>query len=173
MPKTPFDREPGAVDIALGKLLQRNYGQITRRSFLSGLTRRAISVAGIGLASQVLPFMVPEAEAQVPGGPTACGLHGYICSGSCFGGSSKLSWSACCQIPVSAPPCPQVWACCNYTDYCGTRPVGWPFGCQGPIGGTSWCGGGGDYICTTMSSGATYSSQPDCQNHCLGPSCAI
>lgn len=171
MLKLPVTPEQARVDVVLGNWLQRQYGQITRRSFLTGLTRKAISLGGISLAAHVFPFLVPEARAQAGTG-ALCGLHGYHCgSGTCHGGTAAFAWTACCQIPVSAPPCPTIFACCSYLDFCGTRPQGWPDGCAGPRAGSSWCAATGDYICTTSSCGATYQSSGECESYCLGPSC--
>jgi hypothetical protein len=173
MSKLPTDWTQAVIDVAMGKALRKTYGNVTRRSFLSGTTRKLLSLAGVGIAAQVFPFFAKDAKAQFGTGAT-CGLHGPICvSGTpCSGGVPRLSWKACCQIPISAPPCPTVYICCNYVDYCllapASPPANWPIGCAGPPpSGVSWCGGVGTYVCTSFSCGASYQSWGDCANYCM------
>jgi hypothetical protein len=175
MTDSPEKSSQAAIDQALGKVLRKRYGQLTRRSFLSGATRKLLSLAGVGIAAQVLPFFAKEANAQQSFvGPT-CGLHGPICSSVTLcnnaGAVPRLTWNACCQIPTSVPPCPMVYICCTYTDWCVLGPLTvpplWPNGCAGPPpSGVSWCGGIGTYICTTFSCGASYNTWQDCSVNC-------
>lgn len=169
MANPPSKSPTTAFDAAFSKALRKNYSQVTRRSFLSGLTRNIFSVAGIGVASQVLPFFAPEAKAQDWTQGAYCGLHGKICVANtqCYGGVVGYAWSACCKIPISTPPCPTVYVCCNYTDHCGD-PLPNFNGCIGPEpSGQSWCGAFGFYRCTTFTCGASYNSMYACQQNCI------
>lgn len=173
MNKLRDPHDPSSIDLALAKALRGRYGQLTRRSFLSGVTRRMMALSGVTLAAQVFPYFVPEAHATGVG--VMCGNHGYYCgTGNCtIGGDAapKNWWKACCSIQVTAPPCPTVYMCITYTDYCGTQPTGWPDHCGGVRSGTDWCSGMGDYICTTTTPGPSYSTPDDCTNNCLGAHC--
>jgi len=165
------DQRPEATSVegAIRQRLRKKYGQLTRRSFLSAVTRKVFSLAGVGVAAQLLPYAAQEARAQSSMG-ALCGLHGFFCNASspCSGGTPGAAWVQCCQIDVQAPPCPTVFTCCTYRDYCGTRPQGWPNGCAGTyVGGTNWCGTApGDYLCTTINCALSYQNFQACQNNC-------
>lgn len=167
MDKSLTTGEPTSIDVAIGKTLQKTYGQLTRRSFLSGATRKLISLTGIGVAAQMFPYFANEAHAT-----ETCGLHGWICNEftPCYGGSIGANWIQCCQMNAPRP----VFSCCTYTDYCGTRPPNWGDDCYGnEPSGPAWCGGaGGSYICTLFNCSGQWSTLSACQSGCSGsPSC--
>jgi hypothetical protein len=166
------------IDTAVGRALQTQYANLSRRSFLSSLTRQVFGLVGVSLAAEVLPYLAAPAQAEGWGdGWTDCGLHGYVCDGtttcSGSGGSLGASWVQCCEKPL----CPAFWKCCTYTDYCGTRPQNWGTGCYGNYiaGAPAWCGGAsGSYLCTIYSCTPTeWLSLANCQAHCAGSSCAF
>jgi hypothetical protein len=158
------------VDALLGRVLRDSYAPLSRRSFLSALTRKIFALAGVSLVSEVMPFLATEARAA--DAPTWCGLHGWICESgtTCYGGTPRATWVQCCEIPTGTPPCPMVYTCCRYTDYCApTRPSNWGTDCH--IGkqpcGLPWCGeSGGMYLCTTVQCSGNYSTFPQCANGC-------
>lgn len=159
------------VDIVVGRALQTRYANLSRRAFLSSLTRKVFGLAGIGLAPQVFPYFVPNARAA---GMT-CGLHGYDCDSAtpCSGGSVGASWVQCCARPT----CPATYKCCTYTDFCGTRASNWGTGCHGNYiqGAPAWCGNApGQFICTSTVCGThIYGALSSCERDCTGNSCAF
>jgi hypothetical protein len=160
MSKERQTRTDSSLDTAVSQKLAKKYGDLSRRSFFSLATRQLIGVAGVTVASEFLPFMTNTAYAQ-----TTCALHGYVCdtTTSCRGGTAGSHWMQCCEIGCN------IWQCCTYTDYCGTRLGTWPAGCTGTIpSGTSWCGSApGAYICTTVGcTGTTYSTYASCDQAC-------
>jgi len=154
-----------SADQALSNVLARSYGNLTRRSFLSILTRRLIALAGVPLAAQVFPYFAGEARADI-----YCGLHGYLCgTGNCSGGSAGASWVQCCEAAACPPG---TYMCCSYTDYCGTRPQNWGAGCGGNYqqGSQAWCGqASGVYICTSVTCSGGHPSLFSCQQNCEVP----
>jgi hypothetical protein len=166
------ESDSSRLDDALSKQLARTYGNLTRRSFFSMATRKVLKLAGIAVASEVLPYLATDARADVE-----CGLHGYVCNPqtTCNGGTQGISWVQCCFNHACLPGSPGFdhWQCCAYTDYCGTRPANWGNGCSGPTpSGTAWCGEApGQYICTTLQCMYSLSSQAACEQQCVGPVC--
>src|SRR5690606_35215237 len=69
------NRDEAALDSVMRQMLVDNYGQLTRRSFLSRMTRKLFALTGVSLAAQVFPYFAPEAQAA---SPTWCGLHGWV-----------------------------------------------------------------------------------------------
>jgi hypothetical protein len=166
------DGQPGEqiVDRIISRYLARRYPALSRRSFLSMLTRQAIRVAGITVAAEVLPFLPSDAQAQSVG----CGLHGYQCDWqtTCNSGDYGAVWVRCCEIPS----CVTYWFCVAYRDRCGTQPPDWGTNCHGNYvkGSDAWCGAvEGDYICTDVTVQGMHTSQTSCNNSCkAGPVCA-
>jgi hypothetical protein len=151
------------TDSALSKALAKRYGKLTRRSFLSVVTRKLVTFAGVPLAAQVFPYFVSTAHAANEN----CGLHGYICTAGCTGGANQLMWVQCCITQE----CPTKYQCCKYIDKCGVRPAGWPGGCIGDADGDAWCTSG-EYICTVTQCDFTkYANLSSCQSGCIGPAC--
>jgi hypothetical protein len=161
--------EATGVDAALERALSRRSANLSRRSFLSGMMRKLITLAGVPIAAQVFPYFARTAQAN-----TLCGLHGYWCGfGTCTqaGTQPANAWVQCCDVSS----CPVSYRCCTYRDYCGQRPAGWGNGtCLGqPPSGSEWCGGtDGDYVCTTVNCSATsYSTLASCTLNCGGAQC--
>lgn len=148
-----------AVDRAVSRALDRRYANLSRRSFLSLLTRRLVGLTGIVVAAEVFPYLASTAHAAF----SECGLHGWICgTGNCSGGTAGQTWVQCCELPQ----CPPKWKCCTYRDYCGTPPPNHPTNCQGvEPSGTLWCNNG-EYICTTIACAGNYSSPSSCTSGC-------
>lgn len=169
MTRVPSAPASNAVDKVVSHALDNSFTNISRRSFLSLLTRKLIGLTGVAVAAEVFPYFVPRAEALVP---TDCGLHGWICTSGtpCNGGVVGNKWVQCCQVPV---PCDWKYKCVSYVDYCGTRPGNWPNGCVGNFidDAISWCGGAGgpnaEYICTKKIVHAPiYGTFAQCQSNC-------
>jgi hypothetical protein len=168
------ENDPSVLDGAVAKMLTTNYGQLTRRGFLSHVTRQLLNLAGVSVAAQVFPYFISDAEA-VPG--NQCGLHGRTCRAGtlCATGlpntAAQAAWVQCCKVEK----CNTDYRCCTYTDWCGLRPAGWPDGCDPHInnatGTSSWCTMG-EYVCTQTSCSATYGSLKTCTDNCSGSSCA-
>jgi hypothetical protein len=165
---TQLERRGGdsGVDSAISRALAKPYRQMTRRSFLSGVTRKLFAAAGVGLAAEVFPFFVQDAQAS---GPEYCGLHGVPCAevGACNGGELGTSWVQCCPMPVSAPPCPTIYRCCTYVDRCSTTTQP-PQSCHGS--GTSWCRSPTDfYWCTEVLCTGEHNTLELCRSNCFPP----
>ncbi len=144
-----------AVDRVVGQALARRYRNLSRRSFLSIVTRGAIRVAGVALAARILPYTVSTAVAD-----SDCGLHGRHCVPPCVGGSEQLAWKMCCGVGADAGECPY-YQCCSYIDQCGAYPPG-----CGLLGsGTAWCYSG-NYICTVTSCMGFYQDVSQCTAYC-------
>jgi hypothetical protein len=143
-----------AIDARLSRRLAKTYGTLSRRSFLSLLTRRVIGAAGVVLAAEVMPFWPNDAMAQ----SVNCGLHGTVCNATCSKTGDMLAWTQCCELGCGA------WYCCSYFDVCGTLPAGCNSG-----SGTAWCLNGQIYRCTIVEcdTNHAYSSAPECAGHCL------
>lgn len=160
--KRDIRQSPGAtpLDEAIGTMLAGAYGNLSRRSFLSVITRKVMTLAGVALAARALPYLIPEAHANI-----TCGLHGRICGTNhpnCHGGTKQLCWKQCCETAADTTQC-SFWQCCVYSDYCGTRPKGCePFG-----SGTPWCSDG-DYLCTTLDCSLVFESINTCATNCAG-----
>jgi hypothetical protein len=152
-----------SLDETVSNALAHTYGNLSRRSFLSFMTRKLIGLAGVVVASEVLPYLASDAFADA-----GCGLHGFPCSGGCGGGGVGTSWVQCCPVGTGSM-CS--YTCCRHTDYCGTQPEGWPEGCTGHAEGIAWCGGSGAYICTVSACSGTFGSVGMCSGACNGPSC--
>lgn len=60
------NRDEAALDSVMRQMLVDNYGQLTRRSFLSRMTRKLFALTGVSLAAQVFPYFAPEAQAASP-----------------------------------------------------------------------------------------------------------
>lgn len=161
-------KEESPVDRVVAKALGNTYGQLSRRAFLSKVTRKILSISGFVIGAEIIPFLASEAHADVW---NRCGLHGWICgTGTCSGGTIGAKWIQCCPPPL----CPNLFQCCTYTDYCGTRPPGWGTGCDGATpSGTLWCGQApGLYICTEVSCSVTkHEGMTDCLDNCPGQIC--
>ena len=161
--------DQSSIDSVVSNALHSRYAHLSRRAFMSVVTRKLIGLAGIGLAAEVLPFAIPDAEAQIYN--PNCGLHGPKCgTGNCTnaGAQAVNRWVACCPKPVG---CTQKYACCTYTDWCSTsaRPYT-PTGCVGPAqSGTLWCSLYiTKYWCTTVSCDGSFSTS-SCGNTCGPP----
>ena len=152
------ERSIGAlVDEAITGKLSKKYRDLSRRAFLSFLTRKAIAVAGVAVAAQALPFLVPVARAQV----STCGLDGRTCASPCTGGIAQDAWVACCQVGSGAS-C--YFTCCFYTDLCQAS---LPSGCGSFGSGFPWCNGSSLYVCTVIECSGQYASQSLCQSDCV------
>ncbi len=167
--ETHEDEGTTRVEAALERALARRYANLSRRSFLSVMMRRIITLAGVPIAAQVFPYFARTANAN-----TLCGMHGYWCDhGACTsaGTTPANSWVQCCDVA----PCPVTYRCCTYKDYCGTRPPGWGNAtCLGrPPSGSEWCGAApGEYVCTTVNCSPTvYSDLTSCKLGCGGAKC--
>lgn len=154
---------PGRLDKIIAAELSRHSRFISRRAFLSRLSKGVLALAGVSIAATIGLYEVPSAEAFEP--PPAweqCGLHGYYCSPTCNGGTSSLGygWVQCCENPSTSQ-----WYCCAYSDQCSATPVT-VSGCKGtqPCG-PKWYANPGSvyYICTNASCSPTgYASIADC-----------
>lgn len=169
-------REFTAGERAVAETLGRRYRSVSRRSFFSRVTRIAFAVAGVALLDKSPLFAVPTEHDRLEDAFDKvatwmdCGLNGYKCgSGACTGGTlgtgPTAKWVACCKKAAND------YRCCEYADRCGTRPAGWPSGCDGVTpAGALWCGGAsGEYICTEISCSSTCSSTTAAGCSC-GPS---
>lgn len=164
------DEKASPLDAVLERVLARRYANLSRRSFLSVMTRKIITLAGVPVAAQVFPYFAPTARAS-----TVCGLHGYLCDqGACISAGTTPAnfWVQCCDVSV----CPVTYRCCIYRDYCGTRPPNWGNStCLGsPPSGSEWCGAApGEYVCTTVNCPPTptYSDLASCALGCGGAKC--
>lgn len=163
-----------SVDHAIANTLDEAYGNLTRRSFLSMVTRKLIGLTGVVVASEVLPFLAaPLKAAGQYEVEQDCGLHGYHCaSGNCDGGTPGRKWVQCCPANHT-DSCPTKWSCCTYLDYCGPVELEYS-GCQGvEPGGTSWCGPAPNtfYRCTWAECptdvGSLYNSEQQCKTACM------
>lgn len=163
------------LDGILRRYLADEYRFISRRSLLERLTRGVFALVGVSVGSTVLPFAVPEVEAQSANWKH-CGLHGYLCQGGCtggvVGGGPIRAWQVCCKDPSC-----NKWFCCEYADQCGRRGPRWGSGCGGTHpSGPAWCGdttGTIEYICTRVScatSGGT-NDAASCRCPRLQPPC--
>lgn len=145
------EREMSPLDDTLSRGLSSKFGNLSRRAFLSKLTRQIIGMTGVFVAAEFLPSIA----LADPG----CGRHGWACgaiNGNCQTtvprATAHSSWVQCCEIAG----CPTQWVRCTYTDYCRTiqgAPFA-PFNCTGPNTGISWCNGDAntvEFICTEMS----------------------
>lgn len=161
------DQSP--IDSVLSHALQSKYANLSRRAFLSAVTRRLIGLTGIAVATEVLPFLVPAAQAQQH--DPDCGLHGPKCdTGNCtkVGAEPMSRWVACCPKAVG---CTQKWQCCTYTDWCATTPRPYtPTNCVGPAqSGTSWCSVPvPHYWCTTSTCAGAFPTS-SCGSTCGPP----
>ena len=161
--------DQSVLDITLSNALDSRYANLSRRAFVSAMTRKLIGLTGIALAAEVMPFMVPRSHAQVE--DPYCGLHGPLCgTGNCHntGAQAVNRWVACC--PKLVPPCIQKYQCCTYTDWCATtdRPYT-PNGCGPAQSGTLWCSIFiTKYWCTSVSCSGAYVSD-NCGNTCGPP----
>lgn len=168
-------RSNSSLDRTLAITLGEAYGNLSRRSFLSVLTRKLIGLTGVAVAAEVLPFMAapvraaPQYEIE-----DMCGLHGYRCdTGNCSGGVAGRRWVQCCEA-IHTSSCPTKWACCSYLDYCGPSELQHS-GCEGATpSGTSWCGPAPNifYRCTLIEcSSATpeslWNTQGACKTACM------
>jgi hypothetical protein len=162
------DRSP--VDAAIANTLTRKFGMLSRRAFLSVATRKVLSLAGVAVASEVLPFLASDAYAAEP---TWCGLHGWICgTGNCSGGSrgvgASARWVQCCQTGCG------IYQCISYWDRCSTTTPPPASGCQGvspPAGYPPWCGSDMSlkYVCTEVEPIPTqYPNAGYCASACQG-----
>ncbi len=148
------------ADNTLSRALARRYGTLSRRSFLSVVSRKLVTLAGVPIAAQVFPYFASSAYAA----NEDCGLHGRICTPTCTGGTNQLQWVQCCITQE----CPTKYKCCHYIDKCGTRWPTYPSGCSGDASGTAWCSSG-EYICTILSCDvSTYGNLTTCQGFCSG-----
>ena len=160
------------LDAIVSRNLASRYGNLSRRSFLSGLTRKLIGLAGVSLAAEIFPYLASPAFADAPGGAGPnCGLHGNPCQGGCMGGSAAASWQQCCKVNCC-------YQCCTYTDFCNPPntlpPPGWPHNCTGTASGTLWCRPPTLtlYICTMTACSGAYTTLSSCTSGCA-PSCSI
>jgi hypothetical protein len=162
--------EQSTIDTVLSRALHARYANLSRRAFVSMVTRKVVGLTGIALAAEVLPFMAPVAHAQVSN--PDCGLHGPKCNtGNCTnsGAQPVNRWVQCC--PKLVKPCTQKYQCCTYTDWCATTPRPYnPSGCSGPgQSGTRWCSLFiTNYWCTTVSCSGAY-GDTSCGNLCGPP----
>jgi hypothetical protein len=170
--KNEFPEKSVSVDEAISKTLSGRYGNLTRRGFLSGVSRSLLKLTGVTLAAQVLPFFPGKAQAQAYGDD--CGLHGYTCgTGNCQQSSATVEswhWVQCCGYPVD--PCTTAWQCRRYIDHCSNT-FHSPSGCTGNMdGGTpSWCNwysaSHPHYVCTTsIATGPYYDNIESCKSGC-------
>jgi hypothetical protein len=164
------DRSRSSLDKAIAHTLGAAYGNLSRRSFLSVLTRRLIGLTSVVVAAEVLPFLAtPVKAAPQYVVDDRCGLHGYICgTGNCRSGVVGHKWVQCCEAAHYTGACPSKWSCCQYTDYCGTEPLAHA-GCTGfPPSGTSWCGSAPNtfYRCTKITCIENYNSMHDTHDAC-------
>jgi hypothetical protein len=161
------------LDATLASYLADEFRFVSRRSMLDRLARMVFAAVGVGVASTVMPFTVPEAEAQ-SGNWKHCGLHGYLCQGGCTGGVTGSgpirAWQVCCQDPSCSK-----WFCCIYADQCGTRGPSWGSGCGGTHpSGPAWCGntsGPVSYICTVVTCGGGSGAKDQASCSCAGIPC--
>ena len=140
--------ESTVLDGALRDRLAQSYGNLSRRSFLAGLTRRVIALAGVMVAAEMLPMPARGQE--------ECGRHGWKCgTGNCSaslnGAVQRDKWVQCCN---SETDCGK-YLRCSFVDICRNS-VQYGFfedsGCEGPNGGMPWCGGMPyQFICTQSS----------------------
>jgi hypothetical protein len=167
------DPSTSFLDNAISRTLGETYGNLSRRSFLSGLTRRLIGLTSVAVAAEVLPFLAAPVRAANPYEvETLCGLHGYKCAtGNCTGGVMGRRWVQCCEAVRDS--CPTKWSCCRYTDYCGPTELQHS-GCTGVTpGGTSWCGPAPNtfYRCTdvqcAITSASLYATEQACKTGCM------
>jgi len=147
------------VDEAITGALAKTYRHLSRRAFLSSLTRKAIGLAGVAIAARALPLIVPEAQAQIQ---STCGLAGRLCGGACQGGAAEQSWMQCCPGPAGPGECPY-YTCCSYQDLCAASR---PAGCGALGGAVSWCSGTDLYICTQFVCNGFYENQSSCSVGC-------
>lgn len=169
------DRSNSSLDRAISNNLGETYGNLSRRSFLSVLTRKLIGLTNVVVASEVLPFLAaPVGAAPQYEVEENCGLHGYIChTGNCSGGVIGRKWVQCCEA-VHTDSCPSKWACCTYTDFCGPTELQYS-GCTGvPPAGTSWCGPPPNtfYRCTSITCygspvASLYNTEQACKTACM------
>lgn len=157
---------PNGFDRFLARKLASRTRLVSRRMFLSKLTRNVFAVAGVAIAAKAGLFEIGRLQAgsasqnlsappaNVMAGPNPnpvpwewCGLHGYVCSNTCNGGgvvtytSAGYGWVQCCQNPADSK-----WHCCKYQDECSLtdpqnpNPPDLRKGCQGiyPCG-PMWC----------------------------------
>jgi hypothetical protein len=162
------------LDATVARYLKGEFRFVSRRSALERLTRAVFGLLGVGIGSTVLPFNVPEAEAQTPNW-RHCGLHGYLCQGGCTGGVTGSgpirAWQVCCKDPSC-----NKWFCCTYADQCGSRGPTWGTGCGGVTpSGPAWCGnttGAIEYICTRVSCATSGGTTTAAACSCSGtPTC--
>jgi hypothetical protein len=167
------DRSSSPLDDAISKSLGDMYGNLSRRSFLSAVTRKLIGLTNVVVAAQVMPFLAPLAKAAPQYAvDERCGLHGYVCGpGNCQGGVVGHKWVQCCVADRDS--CPSLYSCCQYTDYCGPEPLEYS-GCDGvPPSGTSWCGPppNRSYRCTRIvcsyQPSQMYVKEQDCKAACM------
>jgi hypothetical protein len=177
------------VDQLVNKMLTTRFKHVSRRSFLSKLTRLAFGAAGVTVAARAALELRPAA-AQVPppppnapwasGGWQGCGLNGFLCgTGSCTPPANLVgggSWSKCCFDPSCG-----FWFSCTYNDMCGTVARTWNGSdCSGQgilYGATNWCTGttlpdgtlSQKYWCTVVAcSGGGSPTEKECNGNALG-----
>jgi hypothetical protein len=153
------------VDAAIAKSLSTAYRDLSRRAFLSSLTRKAMAFAGVAVAAQALPFVIRDARAQTQ---STCGLTGRLCGSPCTGGVGQLWWTACCLGGSGGGGQCSYYTCCTYQDLCAAS---FPAGCGRMGGGAlAWCTSG-VYICTTVCCRGFFQDFASCNGSCSGAAC--